>query len=680
MDIQYRFATFDQSSINVEARTVHLAFSSERAVQRKFGLELLSHDPNDVDMSFLASGSAPVLFEHDTERQIGVVISASIDADRKGRAVVRFSKNDLADQIFNDIVDGIRKNISVGYLVHDQRVERRNGKDLVVAKWTPKEISVVSIPADDSVGIGRSAEELATQTLADFVDVSNIDTKTLADYVDNLDTKTLADYVDTDINPKTLADYVDNPKDTATLNSHNEIVSDATVIASEQTESRKDSTAVKEAKEVEIQTQTKNQKEVKMSDNVETIRAEVRKNELERINAIQTLTKRHGLESMTDDLIRSENGMDQIRGIVLDAIANKPVVNANSQTLGMSANEVRQYSMARGINAIISGDYSNAGLEIEASRAAAKAMGRPVSTRSLIVPVDYLVTRDAGGSALKASAATGFVATEHRPGSFIDAIFAATIGSKLGVQFLPGLVGDLEIPKLTSQGTAYWVGEGVDVTKSAPGTGAVTLSPKTVGSIYEYTRRMQLQSEPLIEGILRAHLEKVIAGAIDAAIFAAGGSGAPIGLTGATSGVTFLTNPTSVPPAATPWSYTALRALVKALELKDALNDNCRFAFSPSVAANLDTTNKDSNTAGIYLRNDDGVVAGYQSVSSTQVGNHLLFGDFSNVAIGQWGGIELAVDTSQLFASGGALIRALADVDVGILRADAITGYKSVAV
>lgn len=405
---------------------------------------------------------------------------------------------------------------------------------------------------------------------------------------------------------------------------------------------------------------------------IQTIRAEVRKSELERINAINTLCKRHGLEAQAEDLIRSEKGLDEVRAIVLDELANKPAVKAQAQTLGLTDNEVRSFSIARAINAVISGDTSEAGFEMEASRAAAKAMGKPVSNKSIFVPMDVL-TRAASASAITATAATGFVATEHRPGNFLDALFAQTVANRLGVQFWQGLVGDLEVPKFTSQGQSYWVGEGVDVTLSEPGQGSVVMSPKTVGSLLEYTRRMQLQSAPVIEQILRAHLQKVLAGAIDKAIFAAGGSGAPIGLTGATSGVTFLTNPVGA------FDYADLKAAVKAVKNSNALTDNSKWALSVNVADSLETTVKDSNTAGIYLRGDDGRVAGYEAVDSTAVGENLIFGDFSNVAVGQWGGIELAVDTSQLFASGGSLIRALADVDVGILRPEGFSGYKTIA-
>ena len=112
----YRLFGLDQKAINEDKRTVNLAFSSEEPYDRSFGTEILSHNPQDVDFSFIASGKAPLLLNHDLEKQIGVIEKANIsDADKVGRAVVRFGKSKLADEVFRDVIDGIRSNVSVGY-------------------------------------------------------------------------------------------------------------------------------------------------------------------------------------------------------------------------------------------------------------------------------------------------------------------------------------------------------------------------------------------------------------------------------------------------------------------------------------------------------------------------------------------------------------------------------------
>lgn len=153
------FRSAEVAAINESKRTVELAFSSEAEVRRWYGIEILSHDPAAVVLARLNDG-APLLLQHDCDDQIGVVESVSIDADRRGRAVVRFGKSALAEEIFQDVKDGIRKHVSVGYIVHDAKLtEEREGEDVwTITSWEPFEISIVAVPADISVGVGRQLE------------------------------------------------------------------------------------------------------------------------------------------------------------------------------------------------------------------------------------------------------------------------------------------------------------------------------------------------------------------------------------------------------------------------------------------------------------------------------------------------------------------------------------------
>jgi HK97 family phage major capsid protein len=155
-----RAATFDRRSIDEERRTVELSFSSEEPVERWWGIEVLGHKPAEADLAWLASGRAPLLADHDPKQQIGVVLSARIGSDRKGRAVVRFGRSARAEQEWQDVVEGIRQNVSVGYQIDDLVLEREDGavKTYRATKWTPLEVSFVSVPADESVGVGRSRE------------------------------------------------------------------------------------------------------------------------------------------------------------------------------------------------------------------------------------------------------------------------------------------------------------------------------------------------------------------------------------------------------------------------------------------------------------------------------------------------------------------------------------------
>lgn len=147
----------ERASLNEESRTVNLAFASETPYERYWGVEILECTANAMRQQRLYSG-ANLLLEHCPDDVVGVVESVEIGADRVARAVVRFGKSAKAEEVFQDVKDGIRRNVSVGYMIHSaQLVGTTEGVDTYrVTDWEPFEVSLVSIPADPTVGVGRS--------------------------------------------------------------------------------------------------------------------------------------------------------------------------------------------------------------------------------------------------------------------------------------------------------------------------------------------------------------------------------------------------------------------------------------------------------------------------------------------------------------------------------------------
>jgi len=158
-EVVHRSIAIEASPIDVDKRTVQIAISTEQPVARSFGNEILEHTAEAIDLGFLASGRAPFLMDHDPSQVLGVIESVDLDSSaRRLRATVRFGRNGLAKEVFDDVVDGIRSNISVGYSIN--KLERsRDDSDTYIAKsWRPVEASLVAIPADDQAGVGRSGE------------------------------------------------------------------------------------------------------------------------------------------------------------------------------------------------------------------------------------------------------------------------------------------------------------------------------------------------------------------------------------------------------------------------------------------------------------------------------------------------------------------------------------------
>ena len=143
---------FERDQVDAEARTVTLSFSSEQPVERWFGTEVLSHSPESVDLTRL-NAKAALLANHDLNDQIGVIENATVENGR-GIATVRFSKSERGEEFYQDVLDGIRLNVSVGYTIEE--MEEKSERVFTATQWAPHEISLVSTPADFSVGIGRS--------------------------------------------------------------------------------------------------------------------------------------------------------------------------------------------------------------------------------------------------------------------------------------------------------------------------------------------------------------------------------------------------------------------------------------------------------------------------------------------------------------------------------------------
>lgn len=149
----------ERAAINEEARTATLAFASETPYERYWGIEILDINPTAMRQGRLRSG-ANLLVDHDTRDVVGVIESVEVGADRVARATVRFGKSARAEEVWQDVRDGIRRNVSVGYMIHKaQLVETKEGVETYrVTDWEPFEVSLVSVPADPTVGIGRSLD------------------------------------------------------------------------------------------------------------------------------------------------------------------------------------------------------------------------------------------------------------------------------------------------------------------------------------------------------------------------------------------------------------------------------------------------------------------------------------------------------------------------------------------
>ena len=602
-EIAYRTIDLSKASyIDEENRTVRIGVSSEQPVSRSFGLEVLDHKSTSIDTEFMDSKTAPFLLDHDMSQVIGVVENFKIDETAKRTtAVVRFGKGRLASEIFEDVKDGIRKNISVGYKVN--KMERDNndiiGDHYRATSWSPMEISSVSIPADSSlqVGVGRS-------------------------------------------------------KDKQELN----------------------------FKEIKMETENKTDSNaVRSSDNAAEL-AKVRND----IKEISALGAHHNQRDLADKAIQNGSNLEQFRGELLNTIANDKPLEVAPATVGLNQKEKGEYSLIRAINAATTGDWSKAGYERELSEDIAQRAGK--EARGFYMPSDLnWGQRD---QTVSPTSAGGFlVGTDHLADQFISALYAKLTVGELGARVMTGLKGNVAIPKLSAQTTnTAFVAEGGSPTEGQATFSNVTLEPRTLASYVDCSRKLMLQSDPSVEAVLRNDIISQFARKIDSVAINGGGSNEPSGIIpGVPSGNVVAMGTNGLAP-----TYAKIVELIKAVDVSNAMGGNPSFLTNPKVVAALRTIAKQSGGAeGNFIMEAASDILGYNIASTTLVPSNLakgtgsnlsaaIFGDFTNVMLGFWSGVDVVVDTSSLSTSGGTRLAFFQDLDVGIRRGEGFSVIKDI--
>lgn len=639
--------TMEVRSFDAGARTVELAFSSELEVERWFGVEILDHDQTSIRLDRLRDGGA-LLVNHDWNDQVGVVESVTVGDDRRGRAVVRFGKSERANEIFQDITDGIRKHVSVGYRVLGAKLEETRG-DLDVYRvndWEPFEISIVSVPADTTVGVGRSMENPQEEGAPAAIQTATVQSGTAAG--------------------KSISEEVRKME---------KILRDASGnLVRAMVDAEGKITQVLEVLE-------------KAGDDVRAAERRAADSANARISSIMEMGDKYDCRDLASKAIKDGNSVDEFREIVLEHINtrqtkpgtatarrdSKPLADMPSGAIGMQEADVRKYSMMNVIRALANPNDKRAqeaaAFEIEMSHAAARQLGK--EAKGILVPEDVLATRafNAGGAANTPSGAqsgSNLVDTQFMAGSFIEMLRNRTTIMRMGTT-MGGLVGNVDISRQTGGATAYWLGEGDDATEGSPSIGQIELSPKTLAAYTDLTRRLMMQSTPDAEGIVRRDLVNAVAQALDyAGYYGSGTSNQPRGLknyTGINAKDFGATWPT----------YAELVAMESEVSADNADIGQMGYIGNARFRGNCKTTPKFGTGTEAVIWEGGGTVNGYRAEITNQlIDGDVFFGNFADLIIGLWGGLDLTVDPYSLSKSGGVRIVVFQDVDFALRRVESI--------
>jgi HK97 family phage major capsid protein/HK97 family phage prohead protease len=363
--------------------------------------------------------------------------------------------------------------------------------------------------------------------------------------------------------------------------------------------------------------------------------------------------------------------------------AKQQPIQTGGGDLDFTPDEQKRYSLIRAVKAAATGDWSQAGFERECSRALEQQMGR--EARGFFIPENISVrsTYSTG----TANAAGNLVGTELHSEMFIDALRNRLAVAELGATMLPGLVGNVDIPRRTGLTSTYWVAEGSAVTESNGTFDLVSLRPKTVGALSSWTRLMSLQSTPQLEDLIRQDMVTQLATAIDlAAINGSGSSNQPTGLLN-TSGVNAVaggTNGASI-------NFDHLADLKREVAIDNADTATAGYLSNAKVEAKL--MKLMASGSGEYYygpgAGTPGSVWGRRFVISNQIPGNLtkgtasgtcsavIYGNFADLLIGMWGATDVLVNPfGSGFSAGNLELRAMQTIDIAVRHPESFAVMK----
>lgn len=643
---QSRAVAFRDGSVNVEARTAELSFSSNQPIDMWYGTEILAHSAEAVRQSGARQQSMPLLFNHDANDLLGAVESIRIDqATGKGYATVRFGKDARGDWALSQVADRILTNVSFMYRVFKWE-EDTEAETLTATDWEPYEISLVTVPADPSVGVGRSSG--ATENAVTLVKRSSTVKETIV--------------------------MTDEEKKAAAAAAAGASAGGSNVV---------DIEVARKAAAVEASA-----------------------GERKRITEINAMCRTHGLSAeFSDKLIADNASIDGARTAVLEEIAKRqkkqePASGAGTGGPDMTDGEKREWSLTRAVNAALTGDWTRAGFEREVSQSIAKTLGKdPRDQRAFFMPLNIpfrmpaseaqveraqrMVEMGQRAPYLVGTPAQGgnIVQTQLLYDNFIEVLRNQSVTAQLGATILSGLVGNVNIPRQNAATATYWVAESGAPTEAEVTFDQVQLRPKTVAALSKMSRLMLLQSTPAIEQIARQDLlAQIILGIDLAAISGSGASNQPTGIVNQ-AGVGSVVGGAN----GANWTFDNFIQLYSAPRVANAPQASLGYAINAKTYGYLSTLKA---TTGQYLWMPQGGITqapgdqlrGYRYAVSNQLRSNLtkgtsagicseaVFGNWQELIIGEWGTLEIAVNPydSTGFTTGDVLIRAFQTIDIGV--------------
>ena len=603
------------------------SLSSEAPVERDFGVEILDHSPQAIDLSRARDG-LPLLFNHDLHQLVGRVDHVRV-ADKRMRGEMRFFDT-AHGRDARTVVDSGHREVSVRYEI----LKTRNEPEGVVrvTRWRPYEASVVSVPADATIGIGRSASHHLEHTM---------------NPTENEDTD------------------LDTNADAGTSRSQRRAAKAATTAA-----------------QLEIDARLQEER-----DRVKTIKNIARGNHMDDATVERAIESGMSLHEFSQGVLEHLAARSRGTSVFLPAssFGNSDGASPQDREWSTLANG---FSVARSIQATIDpATYMrSSGREAEVSRELQRRSALPTS--GTLVPIGaffrpMMQQHQRALSAGTASLGGATVQTTIDASLFADALRGRVITVGLGARVLPGLTDTLVIPRKTATTTAAWLTEVGAASSTDPTFDQVTLAPKRIGAYTDMSKQLLVQSVIAMEQIVQQDLTNSILVEVDRiAMFGTGASNQPRGIVN-TVGIGAVVGGAN--GAQINWGHVLdLERAVAAANAQTSLGSS-GYAINPATRGWLKRTLKVAAVEGLIMGDDPFDANGltnlnsYRAAVSTLLPSNgtkgasgavcstLIFGDWSQLFIGMFGdAVELIVDPYTLATTGQVRVTANLFADIGV--------------
>jgi HK97 family phage major capsid protein len=715
--IVYRTINIEGRAEEGEAqdRSVDMLLATETPCSRGYFDEVLKCNPEACDMSFMGSGRAPLCVDHNLRQQVGVFDEAVIEGNEL-RAKARLSRSADGQKELDDIRDGIRRNVSVGYMILDAEyipAPTEYQRDmLIVTKWRPMEGSLCAIGLDEASGIGRSNEKNFPQALAD-----ELRQRSEAEKVARAAQPTSAEPVPADVPVEPAATPASEPAQPTSESERsvapvenespveaqapaaNEVARDevvaetptapemapAAAASAEPTETRASETERTVTEELPASKPDTRPSVVE----IRIMNEELLKLERERAAGITALGAQYELVNEATAANAAGRSVAEFQSDVLKKIASRqretamPIVDLDNADLSRySVGRAIEMAVTRALNPHAAAD----GLEREVSNALIKQGHKQADGRSIVVP--WSMFGRATSIAGSGGTAQHLVPQQHR--EMLPHLVAQLALVRAGVTVLSGLApGDIDFPSGlagVASSNAQTPDETGTTTDAEVTFRNVRASSKPVRTLATYSRTLFLNSMPSIQAVIERALRQRLERKLEQQMLSGtGNSGQLLGID-ATSSIgngDFVSNAVS---------YGSFLNMLTVLDNAKALMGPTSFVTTFGVIAKALNTYRDSGSGIPVIRAVQGLIDEWEMdgarvlrshevkstfaspTSASQLIAHGCYaGDFSESFLCLWGGgVEIMVDPYTAAATDSIKIYASVNADFVIPRPETI--------